>query len=444
LKASAVRSSGLSLQWKEALALSRRHAPEFYEDGTEIAAGPHADAVRFALTELRLAAVFCVEGVPTIGFLNEPEAPLERIDELHRILWNQGLMCLLLVIRQDELTAYSLAQRPFRRVQGQADDPTLVTTLSLIADALKLRELIASAESGRFWFENDAFFNPENRVDHVLLSNLLEAFRNMRDDLGGDATQALLMQTMFIAYLEDRQIIPTDVFRRASNNACSTLAEMLEARSPRAFESLFIWLKSAFNGNIFNAPCAFETGDRKPPKLKADHLKVLARFRHGREEMASDQIRLWGYDFDICRSVSSAPFTIALSRMRLRRRAPTVRSTRRCFLLMSSSTSFGTSCPTSSALLAPSATQLAGLESFSLACFSGWLPIIAASRTSAARPGAKSKQSPGVCMAGTLTHLPCGSPRFHSISRCLSTQIRPTFLRSSKPASCCRLSMARR
>lgn len=283
--------------WREALALDRRTAPEFYTSPSDVEPGAHADAVRFALSDLGLAAVFCIEGVPTIGFLNEPDVSLARIDELHRVLWNQGLMSLLLVLKEDELVAYSLVQRPFQRQEGQQNDPRLIVTLSLLSDALKLRELIDSTESGRFWFENDLFFDPDDRVDSVLLSNLLEAFRDMRGDLGGEAAQALLMQTMFIAYLEDRKIIKEAVFRDASDKTCSSLAEMLESDSPIHFETLFIWLKDAFNGNLFNAPCAFETGDATPPKLAVQHLRTLARFRHGREEMASGQLRLWGYDF---------------------------------------------------------------------------------------------------------------------------------------------------
>ena len=259
--------------------------------------GPHAEAIRFALIDLGLSAVFCIEGVPTIGFLNQPDVSLTRIDELHRILWNQGLMSLLLVLREDELVAYSLVQRPFQREEGQRSDPRLITTLSLLSDAIALRELIDSTESGRFWFENDKFFDPDDRVDSVLLSNLLEAFRNMRDDLGGDGAQALLMQTMFIAYLEDRKIIKEAVFQDASDGSCSSLAEMLETDTPSYFEALFVWLKGAFNGNLFNAPCAFEMGDATPPRLAVRHLRTLAQFRHGREEMASGQLRLWGYDF---------------------------------------------------------------------------------------------------------------------------------------------------
>jgi hypothetical protein len=290
-------ADGVAAYWQEALALDRRSAPEFYASAAEVNPGPHAEAIRFALVDLGLAAVFCIEGVPTVGFLNQPDVSLAHIDELHRILWNQGLMSLLLVLKEDELVAYSLVQRPFQREEGQRNDPRLIATLSLLEDAIALRELIDSTESGRFWFENDEYFDPDDRVDSVLLSNLLEAFRDMRGDLGGEAAQALLMQTMFIAYLEDRKIIKEAVFKDASGGSCSSLAEMLEADTPSHFEALFVWLKDAFNGNLFNAPCAFEMADTTPPKLTPRHLQTLARFRHGREEMASGQLRLWGYDF---------------------------------------------------------------------------------------------------------------------------------------------------
>ena len=157
--------------------------------------------------------------------------------------------------------------------------------------------MIPSAESGRFWYENDKFFDPAQRVDSVLLSNLLHAFREIKDDLGGEASQALLMQAMFIAYLEDRRIIGADIFREASGGGADTFAKLLEAEKPAAFEKLFVWLKHAFNGNVFNAPCAFDLGDNEPPKINKRHLEILARFRHGREEMVSRQLRFWGYDF---------------------------------------------------------------------------------------------------------------------------------------------------
>lgn len=290
-------SAVIDSRWVSALALDRRRAPEFYVAGNTVAEGAHADAIRFALGELGLSAVSCLNGVPTIGFLSDPTVSVERVDELHRILWNQGLMSLLLVIRDDELTAYSLVQRPLYRDESRGKDPRLVKTLSLLTDALALRELLDATESGRFWFENDGYFNPENRVDNVLLVNLLAAFQGLKDELGAEPAQALLMQTMFVAYLEDRQIIREAVFRSASQDRHGSLQELLDAGKPAPFEKLFVWLHEAFNGNLFKAPCAFETGDGPPPKLKPAHLAVLARFRHGREDMATQQLRFWGYDF---------------------------------------------------------------------------------------------------------------------------------------------------
>ena len=123
---------GLPLAWTEALSLSHRRAPEFYQATAEIDPGPHAEAIRFALEELRLTAVFCIEGVPTIGFLNEPNATAERIDYVHRVLWNQGSMSLLLVIGDDQLVAYSLVNKPFIREPGIGTDPRLITVLSLV------------------------------------------------------------------------------------------------------------------------------------------------------------------------------------------------------------------------------------------------------------------------------------------------------------------------
>jgi len=82
-------SRGLAPQWTQALSLSRREAPEFYQSEAEIGPGPHADAIRFAFRELNLAAVFCIEGIPTVGFLSDPNITLDEIDRVHRILWNQ-------------------------------------------------------------------------------------------------------------------------------------------------------------------------------------------------------------------------------------------------------------------------------------------------------------------------------------------------------------------
>jgi hypothetical protein len=291
-------SVSLSPQWKEALSLTRRQSPELYQPGDTILPGPHTEAIRLVLADLGLAAVFCIEGVPTIAFLSGGDVTPDRVDTVHRVLWNQGLMSLLLVIGDDELVAYSLVHRPFVRNPNQTADPRLIETLGLVSDALKLRELVDSTESGRFWLEHDDHFDPAQRVDTVLLNNLIQSFNALSVDLGPDAAQALLMQAMFIAYLEDRKILREDRFKQMSNGACATFENILTAKSTAPFEALFDWLKDAFNGDVFIAPCAFELGKTRPPKVKASHLRVLAEFRHGKVEMQTGQLRFLGYDFE--------------------------------------------------------------------------------------------------------------------------------------------------
>src|SRR3546814_4183951 len=64
------------------------------------------------------------------------------------------------------------------------------------------------------------------------------AFRSLKDELGTDGAQALLMQTMFAAYLEDREIIGEAVFRDASQGRFVKLLELLEAGDTATFETL--------------------------------------------------------------------------------------------------------------------------------------------------------------------------------------------------------------
>ena len=65
-------SAVIDSRWSEALTLNRRRAPEFYSAGCKVVPGAHAEAIRFALDELGLSAVSCINGVPTIGFLSDP------------------------------------------------------------------------------------------------------------------------------------------------------------------------------------------------------------------------------------------------------------------------------------------------------------------------------------------------------------------------------------
>ena len=286
--------------WKESLGLSARRPPELYEDAGEIGDTCYAGPLRTTLRDLGASAVLCVQDVPTAVFFEAEDEEVDLIARLHSNLWNQGLASVLAVVRGPTIRIYSLAGFPDNREREAFDEHCLVQTLDRVRDAIEVHNLIQGIESGRYWSwrENKGKFNFEKRVDGVLLDNLKEADNRLRKTgLTQDASQALLMQTMFIAYLEDRGIISHAYVEESTNGAFSKFSDILESEKVAAFHALFHALNRHFNGDLFVKPCSFgESG----PRLQRDHLKVLAPFRSGKEEMheAGGQLRLWGYDFE--------------------------------------------------------------------------------------------------------------------------------------------------
>lgn len=292
-----VQSRPLDEIWKTRLDLAGRGVPELYESIDVVRNSSHAGAIRATLEGLGASAVFCVQGVPTIVILNLDEYERDTVVNLHAALWNQGLASLLLVLAGDTVRAFSLSRTPYANPGEEFERRCLVETLNATADALALKNIFYGAESGRFWEEHAEFFKPKERVDQVLLENLTNSYDLLcEENLSSDAAQALLIQTMFIAYLEDRQIIRGDYFKAASGNRNEHFSALLQSGSVPALNELFASLREDFNGDLFVAPCSFEPNVR-PPSINHSHLNILARFRTGQEEMGAGQLRFWGYNF---------------------------------------------------------------------------------------------------------------------------------------------------
>ena len=295
----AVQALPLDKAWKNRLGLTSRAAPEFYETADAVGDAPHALALRTALEGLDVSGVFCVQGVPTVVFLVTEHYDRARVMALHAALWNQGLASLLVAIAGTTLRAFSLAKKPYKNIDDEFERRCLIETLSTTADALKFLDLIQGAESGRLWNAYESFFDPKERIDQVLLQNLIASHDELSAaNLDSDAAQALLIQMMFIAYLEDREILTADYYREVSGNDATSFSSFLTAKNNVALvKALFTRLRADFNGDLFVAPCSFESRV-KAPAIDAAHLAILARFREGREEMGKlGQLRFWGYDF---------------------------------------------------------------------------------------------------------------------------------------------------
>lgn len=281
--------------WMQALRLEHRRFPDFIISTDDISNVPHSSNMRKCFNDLGINAIHCVSGVPSIAFLVMTEYDQNTIDRIHKALWNQGILSLLFVIHGNSLKAFSLSQLPDLKTKK---NDKLVCTFDLLADALELRNLVLGVESGRFIAENENRFDNTLRVDQVLLSNLEHTVKKLvTSGLRLQSAQALLMQIMFIAYLEDKEIIGAEYFQSSTGNAqLISLRALLNNRDPDTFNKLFALLKLHFNGDLFVAPCSFDT-DEEVESLNCDHIAVLAGFRAGNVNLESKQMQFWPYDF---------------------------------------------------------------------------------------------------------------------------------------------------
>ena len=284
-------------KWKDRLGLSTRSAPDLYEDEGAVGNTPYAGVIRTALQDLKMSAVFCVQNVPTIMIRSVEEYRQDEIVNLHTALWNQGLANLLLIFSGDnQVRPFSLARVPYSDDSQDFDSRCLIEESYSTGDYLK--NIIYEAESGLFWENHAEYFKPEDRIDQVLLNNLTTSNVLLcKQGLLPNAAQALLIQTMFIAYLEDRRIIDSEYFQKASKDeSIDKFSKLLGSSDADSLIRLFERLRGDINGNIFVEPCSFEETNT-PSNITRDNLGILERFHSGKEIIETGQFRIWRYNF---------------------------------------------------------------------------------------------------------------------------------------------------
>lgn len=285
----------ISKNWLTSLRLEDRKAPEFIQAGDDLSEIPHGALIQKSFDELGLAAIHCISGVPSIAFLVQEEFNQEEIDRVHKALWNQGLATLLLVINNETLRAFSLCQLPDNEEQSS---DRLVKVLDLLSDALEIKNIILGMESGRFVDEHRDKFNSRYRIDQVLLINLESTVEKLVEKkLSLESAQALLMQIMFIAYLEDRGLINEEYFSKSTDNSkIISLLSLLNDGRANKFLKLFKQLKLHFNGDMFVTPCSFESNS-DAECFTEEHINIISEFRAGNINLSSGQLQFWPYDF---------------------------------------------------------------------------------------------------------------------------------------------------
>jgi len=258
--------------------------------------------------ELDAQAIFFVHDYPTVLFFQldddlaaDTEAIEDKIRELHLKVWNTSRVPLFFVALPGELRVYSAYQTPVRSPEEwRAEKRWLerVKTTAQVAEAVEaLREFSRpSIESGHLFRKMNKVFDRENRVDQWLLKNLralrkeLEALQEAKREY----IHALIGRSIFIRYLEDREILVKDYFAdQTLNKEGKYLCYTDVLVSKKDTYNLFHKLRKEFNGDLF------PLSDEEEREIKAAHLSKLRDFLLGQRIGDQPDLFFWAYQFDI-------------------------------------------------------------------------------------------------------------------------------------------------
>ena len=224
--------------------------------------------------------IFFVENNPVAVFAECGADHVEKIKTFNRI-WSLARPRLLFLASPGEVSVIDLAQKPInvdKIKQRCSPSDRELKTLATIDDIGKITQLLQNyhrdnIESGKV-FGDSRFGDLKNRADKALMRDLKTVRRELiQAGLSQDLVKyahALIGRSIFIRYLEDREILTLDYFQSIARQTAGW-TELLRAQSsregldfseckalyPRVLENkdftyaLFRKLAKDFNGDMF-------------------------------------------------------------------------------------------------------------------------------------------------------------------------------------------------
>ncbi len=287
------------MNWVETLNLSGRGEPDFYLKNSDYGDLPYAPELKSAVNNLNLDGFFCIQDIPVVMFKQMDRLDPAYVSNAHKALWNLGLAEVLIIVTPDLVYVLSLAQSPSANPISDTKDSRLVEILNIVSDTVAIKEFISGIESGRWVNERKERFPNKERIDNKLLANLTSTKDELASSCGmpPSSAQILIMQVMFIAYLEDRNILVPEYFSETCrNNSILGLHDLLSSNNPNYLKKIFKKLNEDFNGSLFSTIGGFENSNASD--ITKYHLDVLFRFRDGRIDLRTGQTSFWPYEFN--------------------------------------------------------------------------------------------------------------------------------------------------
>lgn len=267
--------------WLNALGFSGRLGKDVFLQ-EEVSQAPSA-ALKSAL-ESGITAIHCIDNLPVTAVLYQDVISAEQVNSVYKVLWNQGVADVLLVISQDTILLYSLWPVPGDANEKELfDTGWLLKSLSLSKEYNTVRDIIPSIESGDIFSAYPEHFDSSTRVDSQLVKDLI-AYRHLLEKshhVNVSAAHSILLQAMLLLYLWDRKIIDPNFIFRHTGKYYNSLDELLTT-SIDDWTALLEHLNSALNGNILSPHDTIWTTTRS----------IIADFLRGKLNPKTNELRL--------------------------------------------------------------------------------------------------------------------------------------------------------
>jgi hypothetical protein len=270
--------------------------------------------------EVNAEKVFFVNNDPVIVFCElrdiatDEELRDKKLLETYRRVWCMARPICLFIAFPGELRVYSLNKPPTQSIEMWREIGQLAIVEKVAEVAEKLRDYRREeVESGRL-FADDRFGTIDQRADKRLIQDLKTVRQALLDaDLDAHYAHALIGRSIFIRYLEDRQVLTPEYFEQIAdrNHKWKEVLRQPELKSDltpgeekRLYNrvlrdkdftyALFKQLSEDFNGDMF---------PKNPNEEKAvdqeQHLERLRKFLLGDPDPQQPTLFFWAYDFKI-------------------------------------------------------------------------------------------------------------------------------------------------
>jgi type I restriction-modification system DNA methylase subunit len=258
--------------------------------------------------------IFFVGNNPIIVFAKCNNKQNDKIQSFNK-LWSLARPRILFLECEGELSVIDLAQRPISPTDQNRKITSLETIIKIKEVAEKLQAFHRdNIESGKV-FGDKRFGDLKHRADQSLISNLKIVRKELIDaGLCDDKLKyahALIGRSIFIRYLEDREILTEDYFRNIAKKnpkwltliSNSTAQDKFDfsgvtALYPKVLQSkdftyaLFRSLSKDFNGDMF------PDVEKEEQYVKLDHLKIIQDLLYGNVGIQK-KLFFYSYKFDI-------------------------------------------------------------------------------------------------------------------------------------------------